>query len=466
MHDHRLAGASGHGAYRAGCWRRNATLRASDLHVPGVPFLTDIDSRAAIKGSRDALGLVPLWSSFGRDVVGNLTTVSNSVRGFTTLLLGYHFAEAVRERPADRDQSTLDVFLRFEQLAAYARWHVNGDGEFRGHDRVVARVRKSSRVTLSAASDWQILGNQKIYGLWGLFSVAARRSGLLAPDEHVLTPAARDFVDNVYIRALSARGMRGGQAIVDLLRRPKADVHLDGRDAHLAAALAHVLDRTIFDVERAFYERHIVDGGPEESTAGRQALLASLIRELPEDDAFGVPQLAAVIRGAARADGGAPLAERLSRIGALESVLVPMDSAFGFLLSRDRQPIDQVASEIRRAWGTRLRHIDTNAVAELRGRIADAVDDGDFADRIVSAARAFAEGDYESALGTLLEQNAAVMMARGGAQPWVRLDGRRLDVRYRDETAALIAADDLPTAWRNTYFINSLHTVATTLRAA
>lgn len=48
-----------------------------------VPFLTDLDSRAAVKGSRDPLGIQAIWTRFGRHVVGNLTTVSNSVRDFT-----------------------------------------------------------------------------------------------------------------------------------------------------------------------------------------------------------------------------------------------------------------------------------------------------------------------------------------------------------------------------------------------
>ncbi len=55
-------------------------------------FLTNLDSRATVKDSRDPLGLVPLWRHFGRHVVGNLTTVTGSVRGFTTTLLGYQLA--------------------------------------------------------------------------------------------------------------------------------------------------------------------------------------------------------------------------------------------------------------------------------------------------------------------------------------------------------------------------------------
>jgi hypothetical protein len=50
-----------------------------------VPFLTLEDPNAKIKGSRDPLGVQPIWSAFGRHVVTNLTTQSTSVRGFTVL---------------------------------------------------------------------------------------------------------------------------------------------------------------------------------------------------------------------------------------------------------------------------------------------------------------------------------------------------------------------------------------------
>lgn len=60
-----------------------------------TPFLTKLDSRAAIKGSRDPLGVQQIWTRLGRQVVGNLTTVSNSVPDFTVLLLGYYFVERV-----------------------------------------------------------------------------------------------------------------------------------------------------------------------------------------------------------------------------------------------------------------------------------------------------------------------------------------------------------------------------------
>src|SRR6266849_6388523 len=133
------------------------------------PFLTDIDPQAAIKGSRDPLGIQPIWTRLGRHVVGNLTTVSNSIRDFTTLLLGYYFAERLADELGPGTE--LSTFLKWEQLAAYARTVGNNDTGFRGTERVQKQLAEGhgSRVPLSQDRAYQILGNQKIYGLWGLY---------------------------------------------------------------------------------------------------------------------------------------------------------------------------------------------------------------------------------------------------------------------------------------------------------
>ena len=93
--------------------------------MPFEPFLTELDRRAEVKGSRDPLGIQSIWVRFGRHVVGNLTTVSNSLRDFTTLLLGYYLAEKVADEVGPGTE--LSTFLKWEQLAAYARLRLNGD---------------------------------------------------------------------------------------------------------------------------------------------------------------------------------------------------------------------------------------------------------------------------------------------------------------------------------------------------
>ncbi len=58
-------------------------------------FFTLEDSRAKVQGSRDPLGVQPIWSRFGRDAVCNLKTVSRAVRGFSVLLVGRYLADTL-----------------------------------------------------------------------------------------------------------------------------------------------------------------------------------------------------------------------------------------------------------------------------------------------------------------------------------------------------------------------------------
>jgi len=115
--------------------------------------------------------------------------VSNSVRDFTTLLLGYYFAELLVDDLGPG--SELATFLKWEQLAAYSRAVVNKDSGFRGTEKVGKNLSDGSRITLCDDRIHQILSNQKIYGLWGLYSMPARASGLLEGDPCRLTPIPR-----------------------------------------------------------------------------------------------------------------------------------------------------------------------------------------------------------------------------------------------------------------------------------
>jgi hypothetical protein len=231
------------------------------------PFLTLIDPRAKIKGSRDPLGLQPIWTRFGRQVVYNLTTVTTSLRGFTVLLLGLYFAERTVEELRAEEARFADLFLKFEQLAAYSRvaWR-EGDGysedEIRGIQRVQRNLNEGKgRVRISADQERQILANQKTYGLWGLYSVAARNSSWLEPDGPRLihrpdAPTVRDYIETEYLPKLA----RGGESILAFLKK---DRYFEpcGKDSLLGRSLANLLNPEITESERAFYFRHLIAGG-------------------------------------------------------------------------------------------------------------------------------------------------------------------------------------------------------------
>ena len=187
-------------------------------------FLTLEDPNAKIKGSRDTLGIQPIWAVFGRHVVANLTMQTDSTRGFTILLLGRYLTARLIEEGRLGSESALDAFLRFEQTGAYVREAAHrAGGDIRGIERVRSRLAEHrGRVPISASPDGLILGDQKVNGLWGLFSVSARASRLV-PDKPVgLTPEAREFIECVYLPLLRP-GMKS------LLRLVAKDGQLDTR---------------------------------------------------------------------------------------------------------------------------------------------------------------------------------------------------------------------------------------------
>ena len=89
-------------------------------------FLTLEDTNARIHGSRDPLGAQPVWASFGRNVVTNLTTVTTSIREFTVLLIGRLCAEKMIAKGTAGEQDALSIFLRAEQIGSYARHLAHG----------------------------------------------------------------------------------------------------------------------------------------------------------------------------------------------------------------------------------------------------------------------------------------------------------------------------------------------------
>jgi hypothetical protein len=431
-----------------------------------APFLTDLDERAAVKGSRDPLGIQSIWTRLGRHVVHNLTTVSSSVRDFTTLILGYWFVERVAEAGA-RD-AELATFLKWEQLAAYARAEVNKDLTFRGVERVVRNLNDGPKIVLSSDRAYQILGDQKIYGLWGLYTVPARASGLVEADPARLTPAARDFVERMYLPMLTEGAGREGRAIINLLREPTARLDVRGKDAGLVDAVARVLKRRILAKERAFYRDSLVFGGPEDRTAGLQRELAGLLLEPPFAESgfsWSPPAVGQLVK-TARARGGeaSALAHPLERIRHAETLLAPASFLFLFLLARGEATIADVAAALRERWGARITTIDVEGVEALKAEIGVAAGEPAAGERWVRVGERLASGDYAAAVQLLLEQNRYVMKSRSGAAPWVEEQGGRLVVRFRDEGGNLPTREELLHLWRFPYFLDSLRAVTLALK--
>jgi hypothetical protein len=440
-----------------------------------TPFLTQLDARAAIKGSRDPLGVQSIWSRFGRHVVGNLTTVTSSVRDFTVTLLGYYFAERVADEGGT--EGDLATFLKWEQLAAYARARVNKERGFRGTERVWRRLNEESRVQLGIDVGAQILGNQKIYGLWGLYTIPAKASGLLEGDPTRLTAAARELVEREYLPLLAGAGQRDGRGIVDRLVGSSCTLDLrDGsKDAAVLRAVAKVLGK-LRAGEVDFYRRHLLFGGlhdadPHRGTNGKQRVFAELLTEtLREADWSLSPESIAALASRAKGQAGAgpDLAYRLERLRTCELLLAPAVAFFEHVLECAELRPKDVAERVSQSWGRVPRAtIDLDATRAIEPELRGPGGDVDTGTRWLRLAQAFHAGNYEEALAVVLEQNAAVMKARSAAAPWATVKAGKLHVSFKDERLPrLPKGAELPLYWRHAYFVESLRSVADALRVS
>lgn len=425
------------------------------------PFLTDLDSRAQVKGSRDPLGIQPIWIRFGRHIIGNLTNASNSLRDFTATILGYYFAERVDHEKGSA--SALATFIKWEQLAVYSRAYINHDLVFRGTERVQARLADGPRVTLSAETHHQILADQKVYGLWGLYSIPSRASGLLENDPARLTPPAREIVEKVYLPILGSAGIKNGDQIVALLCESSPRIDLDGKHAKIAKAVAKMLQKKMMAIEPGFYRDHLLHGGPQDSTSGLQRQFAGLLEKVNGKAGFTMsPASMRALAKEALPSGkeGALLAEKIERIATAESVLAPASRFFGYLLGCADTPIEQIAKHVQGIWGPGLRTIDLKAIqkigAELGGGVAESEK------RWIAISNSLVAGDYAGLIDGVLEQNKAVMAERGGS-PWVVKKGKKLDIRFRDENTKLPSRSELSSLWQFPYFITSLLNISDTI---
>lgn len=423
-------------------------------------FFTLEDPNAKIKGSRDPLGAQLIWTAFGRHVVTNLTTQSNSARGFSILLLGRYLADrAIGDGRIGRDRA-LDAFLRFEQIGAYVRYVAHDvGGDIRGIERVRSKVEKhSGLVPIRADSEGLILGDQKVNGLWGLFSVPARISRLIPDGAVGLTSETTEFIERVYLPIL--------QPVIERLSRLVAEngqFDTGARDA-IFSALSQVLSETFTDEEQRFYGEYLRDGlHVKKARTGSQRTFRELLVHNTRLDEWTDRGEILALRDEARSVD-AELAIRLDRIGRIEAVLAPSMSLFDFMLTRNRRELDELAEELAERWGAFVPNIDVEKNQDLLddvGSIWSVAVRGCF-DRVQ---RGLSGGSYRQGLSALLEWHRTVMNSRGGAS-WVQVgeDGK-LDVRYRGAEQELPSGDDLPELWRNGYFIDSLKAITRQLGA-
>lgn len=425
---------------------------------PGFFFTKPDLERLNIRGSRDPLGFVPLWARFGRKVVTNLTTASNTMRGFTTALLGLHFAEQVAaSNREDYDAAQLGAFLMFEQLAGYVRYSQNKDDNLRGITEVRRRLEQDPKsLVLGRSPEHQILSSQRAYGLWGLYLNPAVDSGLLVRDGLALTPEARTFLEEQYFPILRSHGLGDGESIRRLLREPEARVNPSGRDGPMFHALGAILSPRFSDAEVHFYGEYLIRGARSPANAGWQPAAAEILRTRPRAGEFTHSVLDDLIGGTESIVGG--LHEHLIAIRDLQWFLVAVANLFDYLQHCRSKTPALVAEEVTRAWGAALGYLRPGAIEAMVADFAAVFSDNlERAEALSMLARLLHAGDYEAAIHGVLAHNTFVMNERHKAEPWLRVENGKLEVLYSDrDSSDLVTRQRLQDWWRHSFYLDPL----------
>ena len=421
------------------------------------PFLTELDSRARIKGSRDPLGFQIIWTALGRRVIKNLTTVTTSPRNFTVLLLGYYFAQKLIQESNHEFEKFADYFLKFEQLAAYSRYSRSSETDFseeeiRGILRVKRNLLEANKVAISVDQDAQILSNQKTYGIWGLYTVASRSSGLLEGNDYQLKPEVRQFIENNYLDYLPERG----NSIIPFLEKRRSTFEPKVKDKKIAQGLSEILKGRLSKSENDFYTHHLIFGGDKNSD---QAIVWNEIRSLNQkkyfdwSDPFSGNELLEIIKVFSK-EGKDILAEKLDNIRVMESVIAPLSRLFNFIMGNDQREVKKLSDEIKKEWGRVFNTVNIGEFSSVAKTLNSVLADESI-NNLIELSNALHDADYGKAIELLIERNRLIMRDRGGSE-WLHLKKGKIDVRFREEYGELPAKQELNNLWVHPYFINSL----------
>lgn len=442
-------------------------------------FLTDLDPNLRVKGFRDPLGAQSVWSGCGRLVVGNLTTQTSALDDFRVLLIGAW----LMDRATELGVPDTNAFVVWEQLASYARAHSRNVGGFRGVTRVRARLNGTEPIYVSSERDHQILNSQVSYGIWGLYSAAAVRCGLLRRHAgHWLTnPAARALMDEHYLPILESAWGRDARQLVSWVTKgatlkPQTQEH----GAKLEAIARCVCD-PLTTREADFYRETIVEGGSRDETATvsgsthaavrrRQRVLADLLDATVQGASVARADVELIESSTTDRD----LGDQLEIILAVEAMLSLSIALFAYLSQQPGAALGEVVARLDDHFGEAETVLASAQISRLREvsrtkpELLRAVDDraGSKA-RWLRIAEALHERRWEAALRLLVDQNAAVSRDRGASVGWLEITTRGVvDVRLGISGYELPAASQASRGWGNSYFLDNLLSTTRAVRNA
>lgn len=422
-------------------------------------FFTALAPEAKVKSSRDPLGLLPVWSAAGRRLIGNVTTVSGDLRGWTTLLICVGIIGQLEREGlvrTDELESLRPPFFRAEQLCGYACEVSESPTVPRGRQGMRRRLRENDEGTkplwLGTGPDQAVLVSQASAGVWGQILASARASELVEKERLALAPEALALWGSLWWPRLKPHwpiirkivlGKRG------FAPRGGAD------DQALVQTLATLLGPALLPGEAALVREHILYGA--KGAEGPQARFVELWREqgLPGDAGDIGLNLMRGLSGAMRAAGSADVADCLDDMVGAEQLLGPAERLFTWLRTQGKRPLEEVQGAVAQAWPSGLPGAAAATDARVRVHAQAAYPRHGVAERLVALREAMVQGEAAAMVTEALALNQAVMAARQGA-PWVTVEGGKLRVVFEDDSGSLPSPAEALLRREHSYYLDPM----------
>lgn len=405
-------------------------------------FFTLLDDSLRPRGSRDPLGIEQLWSSVGRKLVGNLTTVTGNLDNFIVTLVGFHLCQNGRS-----GQTDWPSFERFEQLTGHARARLGGKDGVLGSRRI--NKSRTFPIALGNSDDARILENPRQAGLWGLYSTALVAAGL-TNRQRCPTPRG-EAIAKIFLSATAGD--------VWCIALDKRRVRID--EAEMTQAEAWV--KALLSAEQGRVElAHELLSAKSEAKAWHQEVFQQANDYLASgDQSVANPRVGRDFLTWMRKESNL-LGNYASRVLDFDEMLVLSAVTFNWLLGCHGWSEEEVAKHLEslRHWPFRDPLVPDFS-REIRDRQWHAR-----AGDLSIFYRAVARGAWREAIAALFDHHAKVVKARGGA-PWCYLEGGLIKVVMNGAPGVLPAVDDLALesfpGWMrkqaNSYFLDAFLSV-------
>ncbi len=378
-------------------------------------FSTKQDPDYKIKGARDPLGFQMVWSQVGKGLVKHLSTVSNSLCDFQTLLYFHHF---LNKYGGNGDVDVLHFFYKFEQASAFARkLHIKNDVSFNGANYVNNTLsEKPETLTFSTKQEHTLLSNQKTYGIWGKYSRPYNDMRLNELDD---TNSVMEGLENKtnLVDELA-------ELIKKLIHEPVVTVHTDE-----LKGLAELYETITPPDEKRFFRENLLrtPNGKHLQNEFYELLLKN--KDLAKGTNFNTKLFCQTLL---EKDTTEAFKEVVREIYNSEEVLFSLSSIFRYIQTKAVWTFEELCEDpFFKKFNNRVDYsFKDQELNELNGF--------------------FSSGDILKTIENLIERNNAVC-ARRSKSEWIRIEmDKKIRVYYRDG-----ARENKPGSYDNSYFISA-----------